>query len=309
MCGKVTNAEWLLYLTICLSNSIKKLSKLVNANLKHLANWLNGNNISLNVKKTEMVLFKSKQKKIEGDLKIKLCGKRLYPTESVKYLGVKIDTNLSWQYHVNDLSIKLNRANALLFKMRKYVSLKILRSIYFAIFDSYLSYCCLVWAQNYSTIQRIIILQKKAIRIINFQPRRFHTSPLFKQNSILKFQDKICLENILFISKTLNNLSPSVFNTWFSFSSDQDNDETSSSTQGNLIKRFYKTKRYGKYSIIVSAVESWKIQKQLKYLLLRDLSPNKIKMIVSDLYLKSYQYLSDHAKIISDFNSRNYCNY
>ena len=100
-----------------------------------------------------MVIFKSKQKKFEGDLKIKLCGKRLYPTESVKYLGVKIDTNLSWQYHVNDLSIKLNRANALLFKMRKYVSLKILRSIYFAIFDSYLSYCCLVWVQNCSTIQ------------------------------------------------------------------------------------------------------------------------------------------------------------
>ena len=37
---------------------------------------------------------------------------------------------LSWQYHVNDLSIKLNTANALLFKMRKYVSLKMLRSIY-----------------------------------------------------------------------------------------------------------------------------------------------------------------------------------
>ena len=157
-----------------------------------------------------MVIFKSKQKKFEGDLKIKLSGKRLYPTESVKYLGVKIDTN---QYHVNDLSVKLNRASALLFKMRKYVSLKILRSIYFAIFDSYLSYCCLVWAQNCSTIQRIIILQKKAIRIINFQPRNFHTSPLFKQNSILKFQDKICIENILFISRSLNNLSPSIFNT------------------------------------------------------------------------------------------------
>ena len=78
-----------------------------------------------------MIIFKSKQKKLEGDLKIKLCGKRLYPTESVKYLGVKTDPNLTWQHHVNDLSIKLNRANALLFKMRKYVSLKILRSIYF----------------------------------------------------------------------------------------------------------------------------------------------------------------------------------
>ena len=110
-----------------------------------------------------MVIFKFKQKKFEGDLKIKLSGKRLYPTESVKYLGVKIDTNLSWQYHVNDLSVKLNRANALLFKMRKYVSCKILRSIYFAIFGSYLSYCCLVWAQNCSTIQRIVILQKKRL--------------------------------------------------------------------------------------------------------------------------------------------------
>ena len=90
----------------------------------------------------------------------------------LKYLGVKIDANLTWQHHVNDLSIKLNRANAHLFKMRKYVSLKILRPIYFAIFDSYLSYCCLAWAQNFSTIQRIVILQKKAVRIINFYERR-----------------------------------------------------------------------------------------------------------------------------------------
>ena len=123
---------------LCHSNSIKKLNKLVNADLKHLVNWLNANKISLNVKKTEMVIFKSKQKKLEGDLKIKLCSKRLYPTKSVKYLGVKIDTNLTWQHHVNDPSIKLNRANALLCKMRKYVSPKILRSIYFAIFDCYL---------------------------------------------------------------------------------------------------------------------------------------------------------------------------
>ena len=151
-----------------MSNSIKKLNKLVNADLKHLVHWLNANKISLNVKKTEMMIFKSKQKKFEGDLKIKLCGKRLYPSESAKYLGVKTDTNLNWEHHVNDLSIKLNRANALLFKMRKYVSLKILRSIYFAIFDSYLSYCCLDWAQNSSTIQRIVILQKKLLELLIF---------------------------------------------------------------------------------------------------------------------------------------------
>ena len=61
---------------LCLNNSTKKLNKLVNACLKHLVNWLNVNKISLNVKKTEMVIFKSKQKKLEGDLTIKVCGKR-----------------------------------------------------------------------------------------------------------------------------------------------------------------------------------------------------------------------------------------
>ena len=131
--------------------------------------------------------------------------------------------------------------------------------------------------------------EKKAVRIINFQARNSHTSPLFKQNFILKFQDKICLEDILFASKSLNNLKPSVFSKWFSFSLDQHNYETSGSTQGNLRKLFYKTNRYGKYPIIVSAVELWnKIQKQLKDMLLKDLTPKKIKTIVSNFYFKSY---------------------
>ena len=161
-------------------------------------------------------------------------------------------------------------------KWEKYISLQILRSIYFAIFDSYLSYG-LVWAQNCSTIQRIV-------RIIDFQPWNFHTSPLFKQNSILKFQDKICSENISFMSKSFNNLTPSVFHTQFSFSSDRHDHETSNSTQGNLRKLFHKTNIYGKYSITVSAIE-WrnKIQKQLK-----DLSSTKTKTIVGNFCLKSY---------------------
>ena len=58
-----------------------------------------------------MIIFKSKQKKLEGDLKLKLFGERLYPTEIVKYLGVNIDTNLTWQHHIKDLSIKLKRAS------------------------------------------------------------------------------------------------------------------------------------------------------------------------------------------------------
>ena len=62
---------------LCLSNTIKKLNKLVNTDLKYLVNWLNANKILLNVRKTEMVIFKSTQKKFKGDSKIKLCGKTI----------------------------------------------------------------------------------------------------------------------------------------------------------------------------------------------------------------------------------------
>ena len=71
-------------MTIISKYLYQKLNKLVNADLKHLVNWLNAKKISVSVKKTEIVIFKSKQKKCEGDLKIKLHGKRLYPTKSVK---------------------------------------------------------------------------------------------------------------------------------------------------------------------------------------------------------------------------------
>ena len=67
-------------------------------------------------------------------MKIKLKGKRIYPTASVKYLGVKIDQHLTWQHHINDLSVKLNRSNAPLFKTRKFVDDKILRLLFILLF-------------------------------------------------------------------------------------------------------------------------------------------------------------------------------
>ena len=118
-------------------------------------------------------------------VEINLSGKRIYPTVSVKYFDVKLDQHLIWQHNINDLSVKLNWANTLLFKTKKFVDDKILRSIYFAIFESNLNYCFLVWAQNYNSIVRLVILQKKELRIINFQHRNSHTSPLFNKTSVL----------------------------------------------------------------------------------------------------------------------------
>ena len=90
-------------------------------------------------KKAEVAIFKSKRKKFHDIVKRKLSGQRVYPTASFKYLSVKIDQHLTWQHHVNDLSVKPNGANALLLKIRKFVHDKTLGSNYFATFESNLN--------------------------------------------------------------------------------------------------------------------------------------------------------------------------
>ena len=81
------------YIQVILSKN-----KFINIDLKSIGNWLNANKISLNVKKTDMIIFKSKRKKIKDIVKI--SGRRIYPTVSVKYFGVKIVQHPTWQHHI-----------------------------------------------------------------------------------------------------------------------------------------------------------------------------------------------------------------
>ena len=92
------------------------------------------------MKKTELVVFKHQRRKLDSPIKIKLSRKRLYPSKSVKYLGIKTDENLNWKQYIHDMAIELNRANALLSIIRNYVNKLTLRTIYFAIFGSHINY-------------------------------------------------------------------------------------------------------------------------------------------------------------------------
>ena len=76
----------------CLFNikqSIKEINKSVNKDLKSLLHWVNDNKISLYVTKTE-VIFRAKSKVFDTDLQLKMCGKKLYLSHQVKYLGVHL---------------------------------------------------------------------------------------------------------------------------------------------------------------------------------------------------------------------------
>ena len=162
------------------SKSVHKLNTYINIDIKNLTNWLNANKISLNLKRTELVIFKHKNKKLECPIKIKLTRNRLYPFKSVKHLSVKIDENLNWKDQTYDIVTKLNRANAVLYKIRHYVSFISLKAIYFAIFDSHINYANLIWGQNPNSKLQISNLQKNVLRIINNQPMTNHAGLLFK---------------------------------------------------------------------------------------------------------------------------------
>ena len=104
---------------------------------------------------------------------------------SIKHLGGKIDENLNWKDYIHDIATKLNRANTLLPKIRNYVNFNTLKSIYFAIFDSHISYANLISGGKTLTLHlELSPYRKKPIRIINNQPRNSHSNLLFKEKTV-----------------------------------------------------------------------------------------------------------------------------
>ena len=78
----------------------------------------------------------------------------------------------------------------MLFKIRHQCNKNVLRSLYFSLFESHLSFGLPVWGSaKKSLIEKLFLLQKKAIRAITFSDFRAHTSPLFRKMNILKVHD------------------------------------------------------------------------------------------------------------------------
>ena len=124
----------------------------------------------------------------------------------------------------------------------------------FRIFESHLFYSCLVWAQNINSIKRLYILQKKSLRLMYFLNRNTHTTPLFKDSNILKFPDKIALENCIFIKNYFNQTLPTPFKNWFTLSTDSHTHNTRWSNLGCLKILPHKTKMEDNLLTLVQSI-------------------------------------------------------
>ena len=121
----------------------------MNQDLKNLSQWLKANKLSLKVKKTEsIIIFHSKNTKLDYSVKFKLNGRRLTPISTVKYLGILLDEHLLWTKQVNWVNLKLNQTIRILSKLRYNTSLPILKIVYHSLFGSHLQYGAHLWGQG-----------------------------------------------------------------------------------------------------------------------------------------------------------------
>ena len=103
---------------------------------------------------------------------------------------------------------KLSKITGILYRLRYVYPESILLTIYKSLFVPHINFGSLVWGTN---INRLSVLQKKAIRIITNSEYLAHTEPHFKQLRLLKVEDIFSLNILKFLHKLAHNTLPSYF--------------------------------------------------------------------------------------------------
>jgi hypothetical protein len=163
----------------------------INSSLKKINDWFSFNKLSLNISKTNLMIFHYSRKKIPGTIPIiEIDNQPLNRVESCKFLGVYIDQNLSWKVHLRVKANQIAKVNGTLCRLKNQLPSHSLKSIYTSLILPHLNYGTTAWGNsNSQELKRIKTLQKKSIRIITHSKFRSHSGPLFKQLKLLYVED------------------------------------------------------------------------------------------------------------------------
>ena len=135
------------------------LQDILNSELEKVSNWLMANKLTVNIKKTNYVIFKVRQKQLPTvPFNIRINNETIERKSHTKILVVYVDENLNWKEHVGIIT-----------KARFYLSMPSLRTLYFALVYPYLQY----------------VLQKRIIRVITKSCFDAPSSPLFYEHNFL----------------------------------------------------------------------------------------------------------------------------
>ena len=208
---------------------------------KNVCDWLTANKLTLNTKKSNFVIFRPRQKKLVYEVNLNVIDNNtntltsLECKEYVKYLGVLIDSHLSWKFHIDYVASKLSKIVGIIARLRHFVPFNTLLSIYQSLMFPYLTFGLSAWGQAAQLhLNKLLLLQKRAIRFMNFSKPRTHAVPLFISSKILPI-NMLYFETMSTLMYDISNNSvPQNISRLFSKSNSIHPYKTRSSSSGNF---------------------------------------------------------------------------
>ena len=181
----------------------------INNELAKVYDWLAVNKLSLNVRKTKYVIFHAMNKRIEGVIpNLEINGIPLERVQNFNFLGLVLNENMSWKPHIDLLANKLAKCAGVLNKLKRFLPIHILRTLYFSMVQSRLVYCILTWGFDCYRLEK---LQKRFARIIFSSKYNAHSEPLFKVLDILKIEHLFSQSCLKFVYKFKKSQLPKYF--------------------------------------------------------------------------------------------------
>ena len=188
-------------------SDIGELYRNANHYIKGLYDWFCSNRLSLNPVKTKYIVLRPRHMKHNlseysiqiGNTVLSRIGNDC-TEKSTKFLGMHLDENLTWKLHINETNKKVSKTLFSIKQLKNTLPVESLRTLYFALVHSHLTYGILAWGNtDKGIIKQTNILQKRAIRIINKAAFNSHTDSKFKKLEILKLNDLFEYQSLLFM--------------------------------------------------------------------------------------------------------------
>ena len=164
----------------------KYLENVLNTELLNIDVWLRCNKLSINTQKTNYVIFSPSQRRVNHSFSLSFGGQPLTQSTVTKFLGVYLDEHLTWKHHINFVCKQIAKSIGILSRTHLYSSCKTKLMLYYTLIYPYITYCNSTWSSTYvSNLNRIYLLQKRAVRAVTNSEYRAHTAPLFTKLKIL----------------------------------------------------------------------------------------------------------------------------
>ena len=189
------------------------VSESINRELRLITDWLSLNKLSLNAKKTKMMIFHHRQRNISNIIPdLYINDSQIERVNEFNFLGTMFDECLTWKSHAQKVASRIAIVAGTISRLKRFLPSAILKTIYNALIQPHLNFSILLWGKN---TKRISKLQKWAVRAITCSKYNAHTDPLFKRLKLLKVNDIYKLTALKFYYKFKNGLLPTSFDNIF----------------------------------------------------------------------------------------------